>query len=275
MALDGTGREFTQAGAVAATIATITGALTLSAIRGRRRSAGVSLMGIDHAGKRTIPQQSLQWWPDTLSDSIATGWSEKVIPGGSHALMQWGGNAGRSIAFNVKMSRSMRYIENFNQGTGFGLGDNSSVPLTAQALEPENARNVKNNIDIKRMIYYLRAYCYPDYDGQPGTAVPPVICILDVPGFGLNEDGRDSIFSVMTGCDMTYQKAFTDGLPRLVDMSLVFKQVVQSKDGVHYRSRRDLLASAQRGSKHEPGNEINPPIKTAYDYQRHSGGLRP
>jgi hypothetical protein len=240
MALDGLGQAFASTGAVAATVATIGGAIALSAVRSRKKHLGVSMIGIDHKGEVVIPQQAFQWWPETISDTMGIGWQFKQIPGGSHALAQWGSNNGRVFGMELKLTRSMRYLEDFQ-----GAGPFGDVPLQAKLINPDAPRNLAFNTDIRKMVRYLRAYCYPDYDAnENGIALPPVTCLINVPGLQLNEDGSDTVWAVMTACDVTYQKAFRDGKPRLATVSLSFQQVVQTaNDGVRYQSRGTLLNS--------------------------------
>ncbi len=256
------------AAAITATVATFSGALALSVSRGRKRDKAISIMGIDHAGEMKISEQAFQWWPESIADSIAIGWSDKNVMGASHAPMQWGANGGRTISFSVKLSRSMRYPEDFGR-RGPALRD---VPIGAGLLDPQSTRSVQYNIDIRRMLKYLRAYCYPDYNGTTGQAVPPVISIVNIPGLQLNENGQDYIFAVMTSCDHTYVKLFKDGKPRLVEVGLSFKQIVQDKDGVHYKSRNVLLDAALKGVG---ANAVTEPILVAHDKADLTAGLVP
>jgi len=246
--LDGLGQAFVNPATVAATIATIGGAIALSAVRSRRKSLGVSMIGIDHKGEVVIPQQAFQWWPETIQDTLGVGWNFKSIPGASHGLAQWGSNSGRTFSMETKLTRSMRYLEDFQEAGPFG-----DVPLQAKFINPDLPRNVAFNVDIRKMVRYLRAYCYPDYDSNNnGIALPPVTCLLNVPGLQLNEDGGDTVWAVMTGCDVTYMKSFNDGKPRLASVSLSFSQIVQTAtDGVRYKSRTDLLNSIQNHSNHK------------------------
>lgn len=209
----------------------------MSAVRSRKMSAGVTLAGVDHNGDLVVPEFPLQWWPESLSDSMAIGWNEKNIPGASHAVMQWGTNSGRTIAFSIKLTRSMRYLEDFTNISPFGGG----VPVTAALVNPDEPRSIAFNTDIRLVVRQLRALCYPDYDSESGQALPPVITILNVPGLALNEGGGDAIYTVVTGCDVTYTKTFPDGKPRKAEVNLVFKQIVQTKDGVKWKSRKVLL----------------------------------
>jgi hypothetical protein len=52
-------------------------------------------------------ERALQYWPETINDSIETGWNFKNVGGGSGALAQWASNGGRTISFNVELSRLM------------------------------------------------------------------------------------------------------------------------------------------------------------------------
>lgn len=244
MSLDGAGALFVGVNATAATVATIGAAIALSVTRSRKKHVGVSMIGIDHKGELVIPQQAFQWWPENIQDTLAVGWQFKAIPGGSHSLAQWGSNTGRSFSMELKLTRNMRYLEDFQAAGPFG-----DVPLLAKFVDPDGPRSLAHNVDIRRMVRYLRAYCYPDYDAdQDGIALPPVVCMLNVPGLQLNEDGGDTVRCVMTGCDVTYQKSFSDGKPRLATVGLGFSQIVQTADdGVIYKTRKDLLDSIDAG----------------------------
>lgn len=248
----------------AATGATIGAAIALSLTRSRKKHHGISMIGIDHKGEQVIGQQAFQWWPETIQDTMGIGWSFKQIPGASHALAQWGSNNGRTFTMEIKLSRSMRYLEDFQAAGPFG-----DMPLTAGLVNPDGPRNLAFNVDIRKMVRYLRAYTYPDYDAKAGgIALPPVTCVLNVPGLQLSETGNDTIWCKMTGCDVTYMKAFKDGKPRLASVSLGFQQVVQKNDGVHYVSRTMLLESIEgTGNK----NGVIPTVREITDLTPESG----
>lgn len=231
----------------AATIAsTVGGALLTSRLKGREQRTGVSLMGLDPRDGTTIvlPERTLQWWPESLSDTIALGWTEKLIPGGSHSLQQWGGNGGRTISFEIPLTRNMRLKETLTAAQGAGPG--------SSLLDPDNTRNRPFNTNIPAAIAYLRAFCYPEYDDS--GAIAPPICLLNVPGHKLNENGSDTIWCVMTGCDVTYKHSFDEGEPRLASVALTFMQIVQKPKGTNnaagvlYKQRSDLYSSDARSS---------------------------
>lgn len=264
MALDGGGSAFNAGTAIALTLATIGGAIALSAVRSRKKSIAPSIMGLDQNGDVVIPEQPFQWWPENISDTIGIGWNFKSIPGASHALAQWGANDGRTISMELVLSRNMRYAKDFADA-GFA-GD---VPLQAKLIDPDGARSLAFNVDIRRMVAYLRAYCYPDYDASDGgIALPPVTALLNIPGLQLNEsggtdDGGDVIAAVMTACDVNYKKGFGDGKPRLASVTLSFKQIVQTPDGVFYHTRNTLLERASSAPFVGGLQQVDTPVSVA------------
>ena len=227
-----------SATSIATNLALIGSAIALANLKKHQEDeSAISMAGIDpDTGEEIIPEKEFQWWPETLNDTIQTGWQEKNIPGGSHSIMQWGSNGGRTITFEAKFTRYLKYPDVFSPFSGEVLR-----ATLAFLIDPTNARNKPFNADIQGAIAWLRAFCYPEYDESGGVAKPPVICVLGAKGMALNEDGSDVIFAVMTACDVQYIRLFEDGRPRSVNVALTFKQVVQSQNGVTYKGRSALL----------------------------------
>jgi hypothetical protein len=85
----------------------------------------------------------------------------------------------------------------------------------------------------------------------------------------LNEDGSDIIFGVVTGCDVTYEKLFSDGQPRQVKVSLTFKQVIENpiRGGNQYNFKgqaelaqaREKFSDATLYGKTNPIDQIKSP----------------
>jgi len=216
------------AGATAA-LGTLGTALAGNAIRGNKVDTAMSIMGLNLQNVVEIPERRFQWWPASLTDSIAIGWSEKTLPGASHGIMQWTANGGRTISFQLKLSREMKYEDDIL----------INGPPTARAIPLTDIRQKQENLNIPLYLRYIRAYCYPEYNG--GIAEPPVVAVVNIPGSEISEDGDDFFFGVMTNCDVNYLKAFPNGKPRLVDVSVSFRQVVQGPGGIKWKSRSDLL----------------------------------
>lgn len=200
--------------------------------------ASMSMAGLDPRDPSQIykgdgfdfSERSLQYWPETINDSIDIGWNFRDIPGGSHALAQWASNNGRTITFDVQLSRFM-----------IPSKSRSAKEQVLAALEqPASEFPVDNrpyNVNIADQIRFLRGFCYPTYLDIEGvvSALPPPIMLLHVPGVGLNEYGSDTIYCVMTGCDVVYNLLFRDGTPRRATVSITVRQIIQTKDGVKFK----------------------------------------
>lgn len=235
---------------------TIIGALAQVIIDGPEgmRPEYITIMGInptDPAGPPLIPERTLQFWPSQIQDSIAIGWSKKEIPGASHALMQWGGNSGRTISFEVVVGRFMKDVKDWN------IVDKLFDPFKLNTPTSKTMKdNREYNEDVVAAIKYFRAFTYPSY--QPDEAgfevsYNPPVAILHLPGMGLGDissgagiapEGPDVFFGVMTTCDYSIEHAFPNGVPKLARLSLAFEQVVQDpfgNKGVVFRSASDLL----------------------------------
>ena len=197
--------------------------------RGRVEVAQASMMGIDSETGKPVPgleERPFQWFPESFSDSIEIGWEPKQVPGSSHAIMQWGGNGGRTFSFETLLYRNMAPLD---------LQAQQQTLLAVEALpDPSDEGNLPYNMNIESMINWLRSFCYPRYvigQGFGSTTitrpVSPPIAILHLPGMALNEDGTDIVYCVVTGCDVNYEKLFPNGQPKVVKVSLTLKQVVQ------------------------------------------------
>jgi hypothetical protein len=176
-------------------------------------------------------ERALQYWPETITDSIEIGWNFKDIGGGSGALAQWASNGGRTITFDVNLSRLMAPVSS-REGAD---------RIFAMLVDPNSGDGIgveqkPYNVNIVEYIKFLRGFCYPTYTdiGNIVSALPPPVMILNIPNFNLNEAGGDAIYCVMTGCDVSYVLSFPDGTPRRATVSLTLRQIVQTRNGVQY-----------------------------------------
>lgn len=233
------------------------------ALTSTARQARASMMGIDPETGDTVlglEEQAFQFWPESLSDTIEIGWEPKQVPAMSHALMQWSGNGGRTLSFELEMIRVMKPLA--KQPAPFGM------PVE----DPSNEENQPFNVNIEFMINFFRSFCYPFYENTVAgvrRAKAPPIAILNMPNMCLNEDGSDIIFAVVTGCDVTYEKLFSDGQPRQVKLSLTLKQVIENpiRGGNPYnfkgqnelRQAREKFSDAALYGKSNPIDQIRSP----------------
>jgi len=229
------------------------------------------MMGIDaETGITVLPERAFQWFPESFSDSIEIGWEPKQVPGASHAIMQWSANGGRTFSFETLLYRNMAPLDLQRKqaelsGPTIAVGTPGSnttlTPIEAFLPNPSDPSNAPYNINIESMVSWLRAFCYPRYvtgQGFGGTKitrpVSPPIAILNLPGMALNEDGSDILYCVMTGCDVTYEKLFPNGQPRVVKVSLTLKQVVQNPKNANSIQfvGFDTLKNARKGFDGNP-----------------------
>lgn len=189
-----------------------------------RAAATLSIAGVDATtGQITIPERAFQFWPESISEEAEIGWAFKDIPGASHSLAQWTQNGGRTFSFEVTLSRFMLPFEDLSTVeqllSFFQNKPEQTIPLNNKPM----------NISVKEQIAYLRQYYQPLYaaSGDVTVAQSPPIALLNAPRLGLNEDGGDVVWCVMTQCSVNYVLTFPNGEPRLATVSLGFRQVVQ------------------------------------------------
>ncbi len=211
-----------------------------------------SMMGIDpETGDEVLPELAFQWLPESLSDTIETGWESKQVPGMSSALMQWSSNGGRTISFELLMFRTM-----------LPIADQPGV-LVFRA-NPDSEENSPYNANIEFMLSWLRSFCYPTFEsgGEFRRVKAPPIAILNIPNLSLNEDGSDIIFAVMTECGITYERLFNSGKSRVVKVNISMKQVVNdpSSGAYRFKTRTDLDKARVKFSEQ---TQYGKPIRTS------------
>lgn len=200
--------------------------------------ASLTMAGVDPTNPSIIyegtnfdfNERALQYWPETITDTMEIGWSFREVGGASHALAQWASNGGRTISFDVRLSRYMMPVRT--------RSDIEKIKAGFEAPDSVNPRdNRPYNVDIAEFIRFLRGFCYPTYAEEEKlvNAYPPPVMILDIPNLGLNESGGDTIFCIMTGCDVTYNLLFRDGTPRSATVALTLRQIVQSGSNVKFK----------------------------------------
>ncbi len=216
-ALLGIATSTLPSGAGAGAIAPI--ALSLATLGDEAKFSTMWMQAISPIDGSTVCEPlQLQWMPETLTDSMEIGWTDKVIPGASASLQQWTHNGGRTWSFDLVMFRYMRRKE--------------MMPRTLLIEDPEAAHNERFNVNIPYMIKWLRAMAMPTYKAGDFVSVtsPPFVQMC-VPGLKLATDGTDIVTGVMKSCDVVYNKTFRDGEPRMVTVTLAIKEVVQRKQG--------------------------------------------
>ena len=190
---------------------------------------------------------AFQYWPETIQDSRASEWAPKNIPGGSHPLYQWTHGGERRVSFTAIFSTdtapdelALGQAEIAAGAITRFAGDND--PYTIQGINPLSGIEKGNrDIDLRAAVSWLRWYTYPYYDPENDwKAYEPPKCLLVMPKMGLAHTGSDSIVTVMTQCDVTYEACFENGFPRLIEVALEFAETVQSGQRVQFHGRGDI-----------------------------------
>lgn len=193
---------------------------------------------------------AFQYWPETIQDSRGSEWSPRNIPGGSHPIYQWTHGGERRLSFTAMFSTdtaveeavfaAIEALQSAPAGTIPASILEANDPYELQALNPLSGLELGNrDVDLRAVIGWLRWYTYPYYDEESGwKAYEPAKCLLVMPNTGIGYTGEDSILTVMTQCDITYEACFETGFPRLIEVALEFAEVVQSGARVQFHDRR-------------------------------------
>lgn len=194
--------------------------LTTALIQGPD-SKKLPLASLTPVDERANPLRSmevvLQFYPDTVDDSIQINYIDKDIPGLSHPLKQWVSNGGRTISFETVISRDIMPKED--------------LPfLVGLIVNPQSNENKGWNFDIRKYVKLLRAMCYPTYSElAEGVSVAraPRTLLLSLENMRLGRKDSDEVYALMTVCDVTYEAAFENGVPRRARIRLEFAEVIQ------------------------------------------------
>lgn len=185
------------------------------------------------AGEASNTYLTLQYWPESLTDSRGAEWNPRNIPGGSHPIYQWTHGGERRLSFTTVFTTDTA-PEDAALGRDDPYADAASSPLSG-------IKKGTRDMDPRAAIQWLRYFTYPLYGrGQDLRVFEPPKVILCMPNTGLSYDGTDYIVAVMTTCDVTYEAWFPNGFPRIVEVQLEFAEVVQYGGRVRFHERRDM-----------------------------------
>lgn len=190
--------------------------------------------------------RTLQYFPATISDTQATNYQTKVIPGLSHPLYQWTSGGARTISFEAVFSRDRTYSQSEKDGISgenntrlnSSLGANSNFISQSYGTSGIASNSDPRNVDIPSAIAWLRSFLLPQYseDGTtyspvPSRPRPPRKLILGIPGVRLNWGVPSlpptEVYVIMKTCAVSYQGFFHDGSPRLAKVALSFVEIIQ------------------------------------------------
>ena len=214
------------------------GALSLGSIDIFRLSSRKSAMTL----RRLNPENdnpdgsalALQYWPETLNDTSSVNYAKKAIPGGSLPLYQWINNGEHTVTFQAIFTTDVDVTKWADTQPASDVDAGYLAELKSKGLS-------KRNIDIRAALIWLRSFRMPIYKTD-GSYLPPPKCHLTIPGsrFGLwtGETGAgndpDSMYCLMTQCDIEVRASFPNGVPRIAAVSLGFEETPQLKGVVNF-----------------------------------------
>lgn len=179
-----------------------------------------------------------QYWPSELADSMATGWTDKPIPGGAGGPIQ-------------------QYVGGQPHGLSF------TAVFTAEILDPGlRGRGIPSSrytVNLVAARQRIRSYQLPLYrqGGAIGVTEPPEQLNLVFPGLMLGRD-QDPILVTLRDANFNIVKWFPDGTPRVMTASLSFQESIQfltdQGPAVRFVSR-DRLTEARNYRFNDGGRE--------------------
>ena len=203
-------------------------------------------------------QLAFQYFPDSITDSKAINYQQKEIPGGSLPLYQWVNGGERLISFVAQFTTDVDLLT-VEGSTGLASVTGGGSTITERLAQAGVSRR---NVDIRAAITWLRRYMYPTYanaandavaaaQGAPITKAPAKLRLV-LPGSGIGLAGAcwfapDSVRTVMTQCDVTYDAFFPSGLPRIASVSLAFAEVPQAGGTIEFPQRTVQLDEVVSG----------------------------
>jgi hypothetical protein len=206
--------------------------------------------------------RTLQYFPATVSDTHATNYQTKVIPGLSHPLYQWTSGGARTISFEAVFSRDRTYTASEKESISFGVFDVSTLgesPLPSGSVARGSLSNKDpRDVDIPSAVAWLKSFLLPEYSGLRGTSGaspsrpnPPRKLILGMPGLRLNWGVPSlpptEVYCIMKNCAVSYQAFFHDGTPRLTKVSLSFIEIIQINGRIMVQDASDRRSVGLNG----------------------------
>lgn len=205
----------------------------------------VILIPLTADGEPTVNSFVLQYFPETLTDSLAVNYQAKDIPGAGGPLYQYISTGARTISFAATFTSDL------------DLGSESG-------REAATGQHYRRNVDIRTAVAGLRRHMFPTYSG--GAVFPPMRLYLFIPNSGIGMAGGglpdpNTVLCIMTQCDVTWESYFPSGLPRVATVNLQFTQISQNAGVVRFPEYNRAMY-----------NYVDTPSDTTVPYRiRHNG----
>lgn len=202
---------------------------------------------LDSRGDRITTQTfRFQYFPESFQSSKQTNVQQKEVAGASLPLYQWVAGGEHVISFTAVLTCDHDLL---------------TTPALAAMVRADGLQ--RQNPDLRAAVAWLRQFKLPTYTG--GRTVPPRKLNLFMPGTGIGLLGGvppgaerlrpDSLYTILTQCDVGYQAFFPSGLPRYIEVQVAFAQTAQYGGGVQFPgvgSVHDALLAGTAGSPFLP-----------------------
>lgn len=183
----------------------------------RRKPATLQVLN----GQTFSPEEvfTFQYFPDSIQDQKTINYAQRSPYQSSLPIYQWVNTGSRVVQFTAQFSSDIQFT--------------NRVSFTNTGIAPRDA-------DVNQMLEFLRGLLFPVYDNSSIVAGPPIL-ILNLPGTSIGALGRgpekDSIYCLMTRCEITIDALFPGGGIRTATVQLGFEQIPQINNSVIFPSR--------------------------------------
>jgi len=221
---------------------------------------GSERLALSDMSARANSALRFQYFPDSITSSKTVNWQPKDIPMASLPLYQWMNSGEHSVSFSATFSADVDVVAEKAR-----RAENPVSVFERQGI-------LDRNVDVVAAITWLRQYLLPVYSDQGNDrtallASPPRKLLLWLPNSGIGLAGgvsmgaspRDSLVSVMTQCEVTYDAFFPTGQPRLATVQLAFAQIAQYSGSIVFpQSGRQMARAAYGANSQTFGYTLRP-----------------
>lgn len=208
------------------------------------RTSEAILIPLDARSDRITNESfRFQYFPETIQSTKQSNLQQKEIVGGSLPLYQWIAGGEHVVSFTAIFTCDLDLLVD------------RSLAAMARA---DGLRN--RNADPRAAVAWLRQFKLPTYAEE--RTVPPRKLVLFLPGTGIGLLGGvppgteqlrpDSLYTILTQCDVTYQALFPSGLPRYLEVQVAFAQTAQYGGTVQFPGAGAVYGTLLAGSAGSP-----------------------
>jgi hypothetical protein len=244
--------------------------------KGEVKKAKMTLIPIDAASGVPLASMgsfSLPYYPESLDLNFGSiGWQESQIPGWAHSIFQWTGNSSPTLSFPINLSCDIDPAfyepEDTTGYDPFNLNLNAVAAWLRALTMPEAIRD-NLSPQLRQAVRALGG------DTRTRIESPPIVQVVPegitqgsvlgeaaaaLGGFANGGDRRTPIkdrglflsmvpyqdfYGIVDSLSINYKSFFTSGFPRLIDVQISLRQVIQIGDMILPQYRSDVLELAR------------------------------